>query len=213
MHSTNYFVRYQMESLEPVGIADLRAGMILYKSREDTAQLNERYQPGGRYYTGDMLDYYHVGVVESVYPLVIVHCTKSGNVDGITRDYKLGNWSHAGRLKNVVYDETEETDSAESCEAVVTAPGGKTVNLRSRPGMNGLLYARVPIGARVTVHETAKNDEGERWSKVSVNGLSGYMKTDFLSRSGTDTEKTVTLRLSVRAAAELCRALAEVSQG
>ena len=211
MHSTNYFARYQMDSVAPLDFGDIAAGYLVYKARANTQQLNERYQPGGRYYTGDMLDYYHVGVVESTDPLVIVHCTESGNVNGITRDYRIGNWSHAGRLKDVSYDEEAEVLSVEEIhEAIVSAKSGKTVNLRSRPSMGGLLYVRVPVGAKVTVYEAAKNDMGESWSRVSFNGMSGYMKTEYLDHCPDD---EVLLRISGSVAAELRRALAEVADG
>lgn len=179
MHSSNYFARYQMESVVPVDSGMIAAGYIVYKARANTQQLNARYQPGGRYYTGDMLDYYHVGVVESTDPLVIVHCTESGDVNGITRDFRMGNWSHAGRLKDVSYDEVE-VPHVETTEAIVTASSGKSVNMRSRPSMGGLLYMRVPIGAKVTVFETAKNEAGESWSQVDFNGTRGYMMTQYL---------------------------------
>lgn len=180
MHSSNYFARYQMETLDPVGVTDISHGMIVYKARESTAQLNERYQPGGRYHTGDMLDYYHVGVVESIDPLVIVHCTESGNVDGITHDYKMGGWTHTGQLKDISYDAREETPVMSVYKAIVTAPSGRTVNMRSRPSRGGLLNTRVPIGASVMVQETAKNDAGEEWSRITFNGMTGYMMTQYL---------------------------------
>lgn len=188
IHSTNYFSRYQMESVFPVESGELAAGYIVYKARANTQQLHERYQPGGRYYTGDMLDYYHVGVVESTDPLVIVHCTEGGDVNGITRDFRMGAWSYAGRLKEVSYDEQEGVNPMESYEAIVTAPSGKTVNLRSRPSMGGLLYSRVPIGAKVTVYETAKNDAGESWNRIEFNGTNGYMMTQYL-QSAEDAQK------------------------
>lgn len=188
MHSSNYFARYQMDSLIQVEFGDIAAGYIVYKARANTQQLNERYQPGGRYYTGDMLDYYHVGVVESTDPLVIVHCTENGDVNGITRDFRLGSWSHAGRLKDVSYDAAGEAVPVEAHEAIVTASSGKTVNLRSRPSMGGLLYMRVPIGAKVTVYEAAKNDAGESWSRVEAGGTMGYMMSQYLQHASENAE-------------------------
>lgn len=220
MHSSNYFARYQMDSLIQVEFGDIAAGYIVYKARANTQQLNERYQPGGRYYTGDMLDYYHVGVVESTDPLVIVHCTESGDVNGITRDFRLGSWSHAGRLKDVSYEKAGEVAPVEVHEAIVTANSGKSVNLRSRPSMGGLLYMRVPIGAKVTVYETAKNDAGESWSQIEFNGTRGYMMTQYLQDAVSNVkpsqeppsvgEDEVRLILPKSVAEALLRALQEV---
>lgn len=107
LHSSNYFARCQMDDLRPISSElDYRYGMVVYKARADTGDLNARYKPGGRYYVVDLLDYYHVGVVTSVMPLHITHCTSGGGVDGIKVDYAMGQWRYGGELKDVDYTQT-----------------------------------------------------------------------------------------------------------
>lgn len=220
MHSTNYFARYQMESVAPVDSNDLAAGYIVYKARANTQQLHERYQPGGRYYTGDMLDYYHVGVVESTDPLVIVHCTESGDVNGITRDFRIGSWSRAGRLKGVSYETKEETEVEPMMgKAIVIAQSGHDVNMRKSPSIKSQLMMRVPIGAGVNVIENGQNDAGEDWSRIEYGGYTGYMMSQYLKRSADDEEAEeqpsgtadeVTVTIPKNAAEAILRALVEV---
>lgn len=96
LHSSNYFARFQMQYLDSLlDESQLHPGSIVYKSRRDTSNLHERYQPGGRYNTGDLLDYYHVGVVTSVEPLEITHCTSADGVDGIAYDDSIRAYSTA----------------------------------------------------------------------------------------------------------------------
>lgn len=223
MHSTNYFARYQMQELYAVSRPEhLFTGMIVYKAREDTSQLNARYQPGGRYYTGDMLDYYHVGVVLSANPLSIIHCTSGGGVDGINVDSTMGKWSNGGRLKGVDYsndgaDIIEEEETMEPYTAIVSngKAGTTTVNMRSRPNPDGPIIVRVPIGAKVDVQTKA-----DGWARIVWNGTIGYMMTQFLVKAGSETDTAesvqpdasdlVTLTIPRSAAEALMQALQEV---
>lgn len=175
LHSSNYFARYQTDALaELSGEDQLQPGMIVYKARSSTDRLNARYQPGGRYFTGDLLDYYHAGVITAAAPLVITHCTSAEGVDGITADDSIRGWTHCGWIKGI---ETGEERAADT--AVVTAASGSTVNLRSRP--NGPLAARIPVGTVVTVREQA-----DGWAHVAAGGLTGYMMEAFLDRTAED---------------------------
>lgn len=185
MHSTNYFARYQMRMLDSLlDEGQLHEGSIVYKSRRDAAQLDERYQNGGRYYTGDMLDYYHVGVVTGIDPLEITHCTSTSNVNGIAYDNSIRAWSHFGDLLDVEY--TEEEISMEIYTATVTAKSGRTVRMRSRPDTDAPTVAKVPIGQTVQVLESASG-----WSKVDWNGQRGYMMVEFLQKQKKTEESAV----------------------
>lgn len=178
MHSTNYFARYQMDDLRPIASElDYRYGMVVYKARADTGDLNDRYKPGGRYYTGDMLDYYHVGVVTNVMPLHITHCTSDGGVDGIKTDYAMGQWRYGGELKEIDY-ETGGTSMEVLYRAKVTAQKGATVNLRASPKDGSKLIERVPIGTEADVWEDAQG-----WAHIQTDmGRVGYMQSKYLAR-------------------------------
>ena len=209
MHSTNYFARFQMASLDALADeSQLHPGSIVYKSRRDTAQLNARYQPGGRYDNGDMLDYYHVGVVTGIDPLEITHCTSTGTVNGITYDGAIGAWSHVGDLLDVELTEEEET-AVEAYKATVTARSGRTVRMRSRPDADAPTMTRVPLGQTVQVLESAAG-----WAKVEWNGQRGYMMVEFLKKTENSGESavspdvsTVTITLPKEAAKALLAAL------
>lgn len=182
MHSTNYFARFQMKNLlEITSELDCRLGMVVYKARDSTADLNARYQPGGRYYTGDMRDYYHVGVVTSVMPLRITHCTSGGGANGIKTDYAIGEWRYGGELIGLNY--TQNTNGGDAMEvlyrATVNAPSGSTVNLRESPRTDGKLLDRVPIGTEADVWEDAQG-----WSHIRTDsGQVGYMQSKFLQKT------------------------------
>lgn len=215
MHSSNYFARCQMSTLDSLlDESQLHEGSIVYKSRRDTSQLHARYQPGGRYYNGDLLDYYHVGVVTGLDPLEITHCTQSGTVDGITYDGSIAAWSHFGDLLQVEYGEEPEEDQLETTLfdlAVVNTEDGNPVKLRSTPSTKLPYIAKVPNGAQVTVLESA----GE-WSTVRWNGQRGYMMSQFLRPIGSVTAQktasaTVTIHLSADAVMELYNALKGVA--
>lgn len=173
LHSSNYFARYQMRMLDNLlDESQLHIGSIVYKSRRDTSNLNARYQAGGRYYNGDILDYYHVGVVTEIAPLEITHCTSSGNINGIAYDTSIKPWSHFGDLLDVTFDDTEDDIGM---LYTVTTPNGKPVNLRMRPDKNSPKVGEIPVGEDVNVVEQASG-----WSKVQWNGLNGYVMSEFL---------------------------------
>lgn len=206
-HSSNYFARYETSRLLPLLEADLQPGMLVYKAREDDGRLNDRYKPGGRYHTGDALDYYHVGVVESVQPMRIVHCTSTPTADGIMRDNSTKGWTHAGFVADVDYGGASEQTAEPVGNAVVHAANGKTVNLRARPSTSAQLVDRVPVGTVVQVAETARNDKNERWSRVTANGKTGYMMAEFLNGKGFAGTEQITVTLPRETALALLEAL------
>jgi len=184
LHSSNYFARFQTDGLEALDTEDqLQPGMIVFKARSGADTLHERYQPGGRCFNGDLLDYYHAGVVESVQPLSIVHCTSSNNANGIAFDDSIRGWTHCGSISGLAKAQPS------GCSAVVTAPSGKTVNLRRRPDKAAPVLCRVPIGSVVTVSESAQG-----WARVTADGVTGYMMESFLER-GNQQEQWVRLPL------------------
>lgn len=221
MHSTNYFIRYELEN-EPDAITDgtdLQLGDLVIKARSETNpryDLHERYKPGGRYYIiDDLLDYYHIGVVTGVNPLIITHCTETGLINGIARDYTLEGWTHVGFADGLEYEGQWDNAAADKPApdlAVVYSDNQDPVRLRSSPstdkGYNTI--AKVPFGTEVEVEES----DGT-WSTVRWNGQRGYMQNQYLRVIGMapaiqapeDPESRVTITLSASAARELYKAL------
>lgn len=215
LHSSNYFARTQMTSMDSLlDESQLHPGSIVYKSRRDASQLNARYQPGGRYYNGDLLDYYHVGVVTGIDPLEITHCTSTGAVDGITTDASIRAWSHFGDLLKVEYDSAGEDPQQPPTAydlAVVYSEDGNPVKMRQTPSTRLDYIAKIPPGAQVEVLESA-----DGWSTIRWNGQRGYMMSQFLRVIGTaepepePPQAEVTITLSASAAYELYKALSGV---
>ena len=213
MHSTNYFVRYEVDGLRPIdGEGGLVPGTLVFKSRNASSSrydLHERYRQGGRYYTGDLNDYYHVGVVTSDNPFTITHCTDTGLLSGIARDYNANAWHFAAEISGMNFEEKQEVD-AMSKYATVVADSGFTVNVRKRPDKNAPVLFAVPIDEIVEVTESA----GE-WATIKYNGQRGYMMAEFLEISQSETVETdedfITFTLPKSVAIALYQALEGVN--
>ena len=106
-HGSNYAARFAVDGLfRQVDAADLELGWLVFKAvgpMDAWYDLPDKYRAGGAEYTGDVMDYYHVGVVTGVEPLAITHCTKGGGVDGVTVDTRQGDWRYAGPCALVTY--------------------------------------------------------------------------------------------------------------
>lgn len=180
MHSTNYFARYQMTDIRPTS-GPFSIGQVVYKARDDQSDLNDRYKAGGRYYTGDLLDYYHVGVVTDTDPVEITHCTQDGSISGIKRDNSAKNWTHVGELRGVSYAvSAPEEENTMSKTAYVTATNGLPVRMRKAPGTDSDTIAKLQIGTVVEVVEVG-NADGEAWATIiDPDGRRGYMMEKFL---------------------------------
>ena len=215
MHSTNYFARFQMRTLDSLlDESQLHVGAVVYKSRRNTAQLNARYQPGGRYYNSDMLDYYHVGVVTGIDPLEITHCTSTNDINGIACDSSISAWSHIGDLLDVEMVSTGE----ETCMSImmeVYAANGKPVNVRKRPNADAPKVGAIAVGETVTVTEQA-----DGWAKITHGSLTGYMMDKFLKEPGSEAEtgeentgETVGQLVTIALPASAANALYEALKG
>ena len=166
-HGSNWAARNAMDTLHAVGAAgDLQVGQVVFKAAEPWQSgynLPDRYKDGA-----DTRDYYHVGVVRSVSPLEIVHCTGPGSM----HDNKLGKWNYAGWLRMVSrWKDEGEADKMQT--AVVIAESGSTVNLRKTP--HGALEDRVQVGSTAQVLDTM-----DGWARIVTNGKTGWMDLKFL---------------------------------
>lgn len=193
MHSTNYFARYQTMEMKRAGEAKPFIGQILYKARDDTDDMNARYLPGGRYYTGDLLDYYHVAVITSIKPLRIVECTEYGDVTGIVVSNTVKGWHYGGKLRGVDYNVQEDASADEGGKnmeysAIVSLKNeNSTLNVRNAPG--GDVIGELRHGDIIRVMA-----EGEKWSYVSYDGGSGYVSTSYITAyDPPETIKTTTM--------------------
>lgn len=170
-HGSNWAARNEMRTLSR--ITEPFLGEVVYKVKEPGEKgydLPEQYQN-----SGDLKDYYHVGVVTSVDPLRITHCTDVPG--GIKVDTSLGQWAYGGELK-MVDDNGGDQQMEILYKAIVTAASGRTVRLRANPSEKARVLKAVPIGSEVDVLE----ETNAAWAKISWSGLQGYMMRQFLRR-------------------------------
>lgn len=103
IHGTNYAARKAVTGFSKINSAsDLEVGEAVFKVYEKgqkgwTLDKYPRYLKGGKYYNGDLNDYYHVGVVTSVSPLGITHMSSTCKTDT-----SLGKWEYHGKLNLLV---------------------------------------------------------------------------------------------------------------
>ncbi len=208
-HGSNYAARNEMRELVAISsVSQLQPGMAVYK----------RWMPGDAKYAlpagyksgSDLGDYYHVGVVISVAPLQIMHCTSWTGGSGIKIDTSLGNWKWGGRLKKVSYDGQGGGEEIMETLWVGKVIGGG-LNLRGAASEKAVRIIQIPSGQTVKVLD---KDSPEGWVYVDHNGKQGYVMEKFLQNiedepDGSPQEGTdkVNLSLSRAAAQELLTAL------
>lgn len=184
IHGSNYAARREIAGKVQriVGTGDLQIGEAVFKAGEPGEaryDLPDRYKPGGAFHNGDLRDYYHVGVVVSVYPLRIRHMTTPKP----KTDTSIGKWSWHGKLSKIDYGSgTEEKGDREMTTAIVALPAmarGSDVNLREGPGRNYGIKLHVPVGAEVQVIE----DQGQ-WCQIGYGNVTGWMMANYLEYPG-----------------------------
>ena len=197
IHGSNYAARYQTEDLRKINsVSDLEEGDMIYKGCERGSTkhkygLPSRYMKGGAYYNGDLNDYYHVGYVDSVNPLRIIHMTSpTMKVDTKLNHNANSPWGYHGKCKlllkqtgipvSVDTDVIKEPLATSGCEAIVVANSGSNVFMRQYPDKKCKTWIRVKLGEKVTIVEP-----GEVWAKVNYGRYKGwYMMAEFLDVIG-----------------------------
>lgn len=166
-HGSNYAARNEMRSFgEIITPAMLSVGDIVYKAKmpgQSGWALPERYDSHP-----DHRDYYHVGVVTSVNPLEITHCTSVSG--GIKVDKSLGQWQYFGQLKKV---QDGDKMSEERLYKVV----GGSLRMRSGRDTTYPVVLMIPDGSTVKAAEIAGNSE---WMYCKYGTRSGYCMAQYL---------------------------------
>lgn len=103
-HGSNRIARYYVEKLLPMSQA--KPGMIAFKYKvkgQEGYSLPADYKGGGKYFNGDLNDYYHCGLVVED-GVINLQSTNTGCVkSAITQ-----NWNKCGYIKGVVYEDKAE---------------------------------------------------------------------------------------------------------
>lgn len=207
IHGSNYAARFAIVNLEYIEkTADLELGDVVLKAADEKGvvklacnagtkthawKLPDRYKKGNAYYTGDLKDYYHAGVVTKVNPLNITHMTSPK----MKVDTNLnGGWNYHGKALPVV--EAAEKEAGEStqppvskpsepvptsgCKAIVVAGNGKPVKMRQYPSTACATWDNVPCGAEVEIVQP-----GEEWAEINYKKRKGwFMMAKFLDVVG-----------------------------
>ena len=182
-HGSNYAARNEVRALRRVtGAGSLQVGDAVFKKHEPGE--SGWALPAAYKNHPDQRDYYHVGVVMSVKPLSIVHCT----TPGVMRDSSLGKWAYAARLTKVDDGAGDvlggagsgavkgEVNGMKTLYQAVVVTANDPLNVRSAPGTSAAKLGSVPKGAIVDVLA-----EGE-WPKIRYNELVGYASGAYLRR-------------------------------
>lgn len=179
-HGTNYAIRYQCRSPSLItGIDSLHVGDLVFKKHDpgedgyDAATIKKSYSGHP-----DQADYYHVGVVVSVYPLHIVHCSTGG----IHHDTKIGKWE----VRTTLLDLPEEGEEPVARSYFVS--GGvesAPIRMRKTASKSAAVVAEIPQGKSVDYLATSG-----AWAKVIYEGKTGYVMSEFLHSTETGTVDT-----------------------
>ena len=191
-NGTNYTARNAMRYLTPLEDAGmLQTGMVVLKSRapgQGGYALPDKYKQGA-----DLNDYYHIGVVTGVEPLVITHCTEPGP---IKEDRSASAWNWYGELVQVETGENTETETR-----MMYVTGGKLA-LRNGPGKTYQAKVWIPDGEMVTAR-----DYDSTWAKVTWGKYEGYSMLEYLTETTPEENDKVTLTLERETADMLLKAL------
>ncbi len=188
IHGSNWAARHEVDDLRWTSTSELHPGEVVFKAHKPG---EAGYNLPSRY-AGDVddNDYYHVGVVYSANPLVIIHCTGPG----VIRDTRLGAWKYVARLKQVTLD-GNAADQQE--DKLVEQPdensGAGTILWRGRvktsKGRGISLWdssakkwarKRVPDGAVVAVMGEA---DSKGFVLAQYDGVQGMADTRYLVRT------------------------------
>ena len=188
IHGSNYAARYETVNLKPItSQSELKVGDIVYKSvpkgnKNWTLDKYKRYLPGGKYYNGDLNDYYHVGVVASTNPFKIKHMSSKMTTDTKVNVYNPWNYFGQSRiLVNAASKQPAPTPDPDPAikKAIVVAQKGGTVNMRSGPSKKNRIMVQIKLGETVTIDKP-----GEEWAQITYNKFTGYMMSEFLDIIG-----------------------------
>lgn len=167
LHGSNWAARneavelWKIESTKQLSVGDnvLKA----YAPGQDGWDLPERYAKHP-----DQNDYYHFGVVVSVNPLRICHCTSPTT----KIDTTLGRWSHAFLWRQLT-ESVQEVELVAVCKRMVKLNSGH-LNLRAGPSASDRDIGDIPNGAIVEVLV-----DGD-WPFIRYDGKNGYVLGKYL---------------------------------
>lgn len=172
LHGSNYAARHEMKDLQPIyGNGGLEPGEVVFKAYEPG---QKNYKLPGRYKSSrDKRDYYHIGVVVSVYPLRIRHMSNPKP----KTDTSIGKWAYHGHLSKVNMEEEELKPMGK-----VIVAGGDTnypIKMRKAASEGSDVLTKIPQGSEAELLEG-----GGVWNRLLWNGKEGYVQSRFITAPG-----------------------------
>lgn len=165
-HGSNYFARYCTSGMRR--LSNLKVGDLVYKAKwpgDEGYDLPPRYEDGT-----DIKDYYHIGVVMSVEPLSIWHCSGGG----MHYDDKLGKWNYCGECTYVNYGEEKKMETPYIAKVITSSDA---LRLRTGPSTDYTKIGSVPKDAEVKV---IRHWDDHDWDFVEYEGTQGYACNQYL---------------------------------
>ena len=169
-HGSNRIAREYVRELLPPDQA--RPGMAAFKARKPGDKLYNlpaEYRRGGRHYNGDLLDYYHIGLVDSDPAYVL---NSQSTATGFVRSKIKSGWAAVAELKAVQYEKGGD-EPVENKRMIVTGNG--YVNMRSGNSKSSPVITKLYPGNIVT-----QTMEKDGWAYVVRGDKKGYVMSQFL---------------------------------
>lgn len=169
-HGSNRIAREYVRELQPPDQA--RPGMAAFKARKPSDKLYDlpaEYRQGGRHYNGDLLDYYHIGLVDSDPAYVL---NSQSTATGFVRSKLKSGWVAVGYLKDVQCDGGDQVDNK---QMIVTGEG--YLNMRAAPRADAPRVEKLYPGNIVT--QLMDYDTG--WAFVQHGTNRGYVMSKYLA--------------------------------
>ena len=164
IHGSNWTARNITEGLKRIASnADLEVGDLVFKAK---APGTKGYDLPSRYKGDkDPNDYYHVGVVLSVYPLRIRHMT----TPAVKIDTKLGAWTHHGWCSMVEKEKWNEAgteqgidvDRLHACMAVIEQQLDQIYEMTGSP-LPALKRGQLQMGSEPQIKDLDASSGGRR---------------------------------------------------
>lgn len=192
-HGSNRIARTEIVELVPISAA--KPGMAVFKCRnpgDSRYALPSGYKQGGKYYNGDLRDFYHVGLMGEDGKVLNAQSSATGFVASPVKS-----WTCAGYLKKVDYKEEKQVEDSYTAGVSyvgrVYATSGSTVNLRAEPSKSAKVLEKVKIGTSVNV---IGNSGG--WLHIETEANQGYMMAEFVDVGISKTETPTFSELAER---------------
>lgn len=180
-HGSNTIARKRVGKIVPIQAAKPGwAAFKVYGPGNEGYALPDKFRPGRAGYTGDPLDYYHIGLIDETGKYVL---NAKSMFHGFARD-ELRTFSYAAPLLDVDYgEEGEKMEDAKALWTGVVETDSGPLNLRKGPGTTSEVIAQIPRGTQLYVlGEAGAGLEEDGWLYVEYGGLRGYVSAYYVAR-------------------------------